>query len=75
MSEPIDAARSAVSRVASALKLDVPAGDLEAIAEAVVGLVTVIGGAAQKRATAAGEAAAAAITTADEAEQAARSRE
>lgn len=69
MSEPIDAARSAVAHVASALKLQVPPADLEIIADAVVGLITVIGGAAQKRATAAGKAAAAAITTAEQAEQ------
>lgn len=70
MSQPIDAARSAVAHVASALKLEVPPADLEVIAEAMVGLITVVGGAAQKRATAAGAAAAAAITTAEQAEQA-----
>lgn len=51
-------------------------GELEKgiIAEAVGGLVDVLGNAALKRASAAGEAAAAKITTPDEAEAAARSR-
>lgn len=70
MSEATDAARVAIARVAGALKLDVPPADIEVIAAAVVGLVHVIGGAAQKRATAAGEAAASAITTAEQAEKA-----
>lgn len=70
MSAATDAARSGVASVVAALRLEVPPADVEVIAAAVVGLVQVIGGAAQKRATAAGEAAAAAITTAEQAEMA-----
>lgn len=68
------AAQKGVASVASALGLNVPAAELEVIAEAVVSLVGVLGGAAQKRAKAAGEAAAARITTAEEAEKAERER-
>lgn len=75
MSDATEAARQGVTGVIAALKLDVPAGDVELIAVAVLGLVQVIGGAAQKRATQAGVDAANAITTADQAEAAARNRE
>jgi hypothetical protein len=74
MSEATDAARRGVEAVGKALGLTIPEAAVEPLAEAVVGLVNVLGSAAQKRAKAAGEAAAAAITTADEAEQAARDR-
>lgn len=68
------AAQKNVAAVASSLGLSIPAAEIEVIAEAVVGLVGVLGGAAQKRAAAAGLAAAAKITTAEEAEKAAMER-
>ena len=67
MSDATDAARRGVTAVVGALKLDVPPADVEVIAAAVVGIVAVLGNAAQKRATAAGIAAAAAVTTVEQA--------
>lgn len=74
MSDATEAAKKNITGVLEALglKADLPAGELEVIAEAVVGLVEVLGGAAHKRAAAAGAAAAARITTAEEAEKAER---
>lgn len=64
-----------VAAAAESLGLkNIPAGELEIMGEAVIGLIHVLGGAALKRAAAAGEAAAAKITTAAEAEQAERDR-
>lgn len=68
------AAQKSVAAVASSLGLNVPAADVAVIADAVLGLVGVLGGAAEKRAKAAGEAAAAKITTAEQAESAERER-
>jgi hypothetical protein len=74
VSDVTDAARRGVAAVATALGLKPTPGheadfaaSLEVAAEAVVGLIAVIGGAAQKRATAAGIAAAAAVTTVEQA--------
>lgn len=76
MSEAKAAAQRSIAGVLEALGLqpNLPAAELEVIAEAVVGLVEVLGGAAVKRAEAAGRAAAAKITTAEEAEAAERNR-
>lgn len=70
MNDATEAARKGVAGVVSALKLEISAGDLEVIATAVVGLIEVIGGAAQKRATQVGIDASNAITTAEQAEKA-----
>lgn len=78
MSDPTitnESARRGVAAVVEALGLkELPAGELEIIADAVVGLVEVLGAGALKRAAAAGQVAAAKITTAEEAEKAAMER-
>lgn len=67
----MSAVHAAVEDVLGSIGLaGVSAGEVELIAEAVVGLVTLLGGAAQKRAAEAGLKAAAQITNADEAERA-----
>ncbi len=64
-----------VGEVLAALGIkNVSADEVEIIAEAVVGLVGVLGGSAEKRARQAGLDAAAKITTGDEAEKAASER-
>lgn len=77
MSDPAakQAAVKGVGDVVAALGIqNVSDGEVEAIADAVVGLVDVLANSAAKRATAAGAAAAAKITNADEAEKAASER-
>ncbi len=64
-----------VGEIVTALGIkNVSAGELEIIAEAVVGLVGLLAGSAEKRAAQAGLDAAAKITNAEEAEKAASER-
>lgn len=70
-----EAGEKAVSEVIAMLGISgVPADAVPLIAEAVVGLVEVLGTAAAKKAALAGEAAAAKILTSDDAEKAASER-
>ncbi len=75
MSDPKAAAVAGVGAVVEALGFkNVNAGEVEIMAEAVLGLIDVLASSAEKRAAAAGAAAAAKITNADEAEKAAQDR-